>query len=267
MATRRGRPRSTADGGQATVRTLSRGLNILEALAAMPNMTVAEVANEVDLPLSTVYRLLETLQARGFVDHDEQAGGYSIGLQAFHVGNAFVRRNTLVGAANSEMINLVQDVNETVNLALRDRHEAVYLHQVEGSRLVKMFTQVGARTPLHASGVGKVLLAWEDGQLVQELLTQAGLVSFTPNTMTRYGDVLLELRKTRDRGYGLDWEERELGVVCVAAPVRNHLGTVIAALSVSVPLVRLGGGDMETFAKKVMASADRVSHRLGWLGD
>lgn len=267
MTKGRGRRRETDTSAHAPVRTLERGLAILDALADKPNLAVAEIAEIVELPLSTVYRLLETLLNRGLVEYNLSTRCYAIGIRAFHIGHAFVKGNELVAIADAEMMELVREVNETVNLAIRDEVDAVYVHQVEGSRLVRMFTQLGARTPLHASGVGKALLAWESPRQVHDVLAKVEFRTYTPNTLTTISDLLAELDVTRKRGYGLDLEERELGVVCVAAPIFNHSGKVVAALSVSAPSARMESLGIRSLADRIIESANSVARRLGWAGE
>ncbi|WP_288405051.1 IclR family transcriptional regulator [uncultured Deinococcus sp.] len=145
--------------------------------------------------------------------------------------------------------------------------EAVYIHQAEGRGLVRLFAQLGAAAPLHCSGVGKVLLAALPPQEARARLARAELSAYTPRTLTTLEALGTELARVAAQGYAVDDEERELGVRCLAAPVRGAAGTVVAALSVSAPSARLIPADLPHVAAQVQASAARVSARLGWSGE
>lgn len=256
---RRGRRRSREPGG--TVRALDRGLSVLEALSEASELPLSEIARRVRLPYSTTHRLLETLVRRRFVAQRSDTGLYRIGIRAFEVGAALAQAR-LHEVAHPEMKALVDEINETVNLAVLDGQEAVYIHQVEGRQVVHMFTHLGARVPLYASGVGKALLAWRPEEEVRALLGPGPLRGFTKRTLTTPAAVLKELRRVRAQGYALDDEEREPGVRCVAAPVRSQ-GEVVAALSLSAPATRLADDRVARLARRLIAAAEQVSAQLG----
>lgn len=257
----------TAD--TSSVRTLERGLSVLAALAEVREASLTQLSRRVGLSVSTVYRLLETLRQQGFVEWNGATGVFSVGLKAYQVGAAFSEGNVLLKAAQAEMRALVDDLNESANLAiLREstagNSEAVYVQQVEGRQLVRMFTQLGAAAPLHCSGVGKVLLAWQEQATVKRQVGEGPFTAFTPHSITTLPEYLTELERVRLQGYALDDQERELGVRCVAAPIRDHTGQVVAALSVSAPTTRLSGADVPRFLKRVQQATQAISARLGW---
>lgn len=262
MATRKpGRTRTSEPTG---VRALERGLRLLEELGGGEALSLSELARRTELTPSTTYRLLETLRRRRFVDWDETSGLWRIGLRAYQIGQAFCHPNSLSSLALEAMQQLVACVNETVNLAVLDGTEAVYIQQVESSQMLRMFTQLGARVPLHCTGVGKVLLAWRPPEEVRRLLGPEPLPAFTPNTLTRLEAILRELARVQQQGYALDREEREIGVRCLAAPVRDATGRVVAALSLSAPAVRLPDSRLTELVPAVLETAQNLSLRLGW---
>lgn len=249
-------PRPRAKGA-AGVRTLERGLWVLEALAELGEGGLGPLSRRTGLAKSTLYRLLQALAQRGFVE--EERGVYRVGPRAFAVGQAYPKRS-LLRAARPEMEALAGELGESVNLAVRAGLEALYLDQVEGTRLVRLFTAPGSRAPLHATGVGKVLLAF--GGVPEGLR----LEPYTPKTLTRLEALLAELERVRTRGYALDDEEREAGVRCVAAPVFGPSGEVVAALSLSAPAGRLPLERAHALAPRVVEAARRASLRLGFTG-
>lgn len=249
-------PRPRAKGA-SEVRTLERGLGVLEALAELGEGGLSRLAERTGLAKSTLYRLLQTLVRLGFVE--EEGGVYRVGPRGFAVGQAYPRKN-LLQAARPEMEALVERFGESVNLAVRSGLEALYLDQVEGRQLVRLFTAPGTRAPLHATGVGKVLLAF--GGIPEGLV----LEPYTPYTLTQWDRLLEALEEVRVQGYALDNEERELGVRCVAAPVFGPEGRVVAALSLSAPSRRLSQEEAHRLAKEVVEAAKRASLRLGFRG-
>lgn len=241
--------------GPEEVKTLERGLGVLEALGELGEAGLSPLAKRTGLSKSTLYRLLQTLARRGFVE--EEGGVYRVGPRAFAVGQAYPSKN-LLGAARPEMEALARETGESVNLAVMAGTEALYLDQAEGTKLVRLFTAPGSRAPLHATGVGKVFLAYRG---VPEGLV---LVPYTPHTLRHQEDLERELAQVRAMGYALDNEEKELGVRCVAVPVFGPGGGVVAALSLSAPASRLSPEEAHRLAPRVMEAARRVSLRLGF---
>lgn len=260
-ATKTGRPRTAET---SSVRTLERGLTVLVALAGLREATLTQVAKAADLSASTASRLLDTLRQQGFVTWDEVSGVYRIGPRAAQVGGAYHAEGALLTAAQPVMRALVDDLNESANLAALRGPDAVYIAQVEGRQLVRMFTQLGAAAPLHASGVGKVLMAWQGEASVRSLLGSGPFPAFTPHSITRLSDYLDELALVRGQGHALDDQERERGVRCVAAPIRDVSGTVIAALSVSAPTSRLTEAEVPRVVVRVAQATAEISRALGW---
>ena len=258
-----GRARS---GDAGSVRTLERGLGVLSALAELREGTLTQIAKKAGLSASTTYRLLETLRQQGYVEWEERSGLFGVGLRAYQVGAAFAGRNSLLGAAGAVMQALVAEVNETANLAVLRGDEAVYVHQVEASQLMRMFTHIGAAAPLHCSGVGKVLTAWLPDAELRRKVGDGPFPAYTPNSITTLGALRRELGTVRAQGYALDDEERELGVRCLATPIRAGSGEVVASLSVSAPTSRFPERSIPHMLSRVQAASEQISARLGWRG-
>ena len=206
------------------------------------------------------------MRQQGYVVWEERSGLFGVGLRAYQVGAAFAGRNSLLGAAGAVMQALVAEVNETANLAVLRGDEAVYVHQVEASQLMRMFTHIGAAAPLHCSGVGKVLTAWLPEEEVLRLLGAGPYPAYTPHSLTGYSALTRELGLVRAQGYALDDEERELGVRCLATPIRDARGDVIASLSVSAPTSRFPKRNIPEMLERVRTASQGISARLGWTG-
>jgi len=250
------------------VQAVDRALAILETLAESERpMGLVELSTRVGLHVSTVHRLLATMGKRRFVAQDPQTGRYRLGMRAFEVGSAAIQQVELREVARPHLRWLMEETQETANLAVLMDGEVVYIDQVESQNLVRMFTRVGRRVPAHCTGVGKILLAGLSDEEVLHILDERGLPRFTPHTIVDPQELLQELQRVRASGYALDNEEREVGVRCVAGPVRDHEGKVVAAVSISGPSSRITEDRLSRLIAAVRTATSRISTELGWRGD
>jgi len=259
-ARRRGRQRTGA--AVSMVRSLCRGLDVLDALAQFKEAALSEVSREVDLPPSTAYRILETLCSRGYAHFNAGSGKYRLGIRAFETGYAFVSQTHLKEAADPVMQALAAKTGESVNLAVLDRGEVVYIHQAEGRGMMRIFTRMGARAPVHCTGVGKCLLAWLPEEEILQHLPAEPFARFTPYTITAKDAFLKTLAKVKRQGFATDDEEREEGVSCVTAPIRDPRGGVIAALSVSGPTTRIRRRGLPVLRSWLKSAGQDISKAL-----
>lgn len=236
----------------------------MEALAVGGENTVAQLSEELGLARSTTHRLLTTLTTRGYVRQDAASGRYRIGLRTFEVGSAFVAQSQITDIARPIMRELNRQFNETVSLAVIDGDEAVYVDVVESNQTLRTFARVGARVPLHPTGVGKALMMGFSPADLNRYLKARPLKAYTPTTITSAETLMSEIQRAQSPGYILDREEFHFGVRCGAAPVRNHAGQVIAALSISGPAYRIVDKFWLTTASAVAAAAQELSRSLGY---
>lgn len=250
-----------------TVQSVDRALSLIEILAdTQEPMQLGELAGKADLKSSTVHRLLGTLIHRGFVEQDAQ-GRYLLSIKLYHIGNAVTSATNLREIAIPHMRQLLERFNETVNLAVLEDYEVVYLEQLESSNIVvvRMFARVGSRGPAHCTGSGKVLLAGLHDSKLMKYFEEAELQRFTNETITDPSLLRRELRQVHRNGYALDLGEREEGVRCVAAPIKNRRGEVIAALSVSGPSMRMTASFMKAeLCPRIKEAAALVSQKMGF---
>jgi len=260
----RGRPRSLFKEPQsATVQALDRGINLLEVISSNSDLSLSDLAQRVDLPSSTTHRLLATLQKRGFVQFDETAQTWSIGIEAFRVGSTYLAQTNLVEAARKTMRNLMEQTGETANLAICEGGDVVFISQVETHKPIRAFFRPGSRSHMHASGIGKALLADMRPQEVEKIVRLKGLPDFTSKTFTEIESLFTELEATRKRGWSYDDEERYIGMRCIAASVRNEHGEVIAGISISGPTVRFSDSLVEKLGPLVRQSANELTTSIG----
>ena len=260
----RGRPRSaSAAAAPEPVKGLDTGLGVLRALAAEQRATLTNVALQADTTPSTAYRMLVTLQRHGFAEFDERLQEWAVGIEAFRVGAAFLARSGLVELARPAMQALMHDTHETANLGVADGTDVVFLAQVESRHPVRAFHEAGSRGHLHASGIGKCLLARLDDDAFAAFVDASGLPGFTPATRTDAAALAADLAAVRERGWSIDDEERHAGMRCIAAPVFDAAGEAVAGVSISGPAARLPDDVLDAIGARVREAAEAIGERLG----
>ncbi len=245
------------------VESADRVLRLLEAFAPHErDVSLGELSERVALPKSSAHRLLATLVAHGFVEREPSTRRYRLGIRLFELGSAAIHERGLHNAAHPVLEQLTQSTGETCHLAVLSGLEAVYVYKVDGPASISMSSRVGGRAPLHATSIGKVLTAWAG----EELLARVRSLPLTPHTAHTITDARaleVELARVRAQGYGLDLEEFEEGLRCIAAPVRDQSGSVVATLGVAGPRRRFEDERLEDLAGQVCAAAAQLSRNLG----
>ena len=246
------------------VQSLVRALAIVNRLAAADEgATLTEVAQQVGLSPSTAHRLLTTLEQERYVRFDAERRLWSVGVQAFVAGSAFLKTRSLVPTARPHMRALMEESEETVNLAVEDQAEAVYLSQVECRQMMRAFARPGGRVPLHCSSVGKALLSAMPDADVARVLHRHGLARVTVKTLITTPALRDDLVRARTRGYAIDDEEHAVGLRCIAAVVFNEAADPVAALSLSGPMARIPDERIPLLGDLVRRTADAVTAQLG----
>ncbi|QBF30578.1 HTH-type transcriptional regulator BhcR [Thalassococcus sp. S3] len=260
----RGRPRDWSDKTeQNTIKSLDRALEALQRLAEMGGATLSELAGELDQAPATVYRMLITMEQRGVIEYDAAGQIWHIGPQAFLIGSHFLRRTSLVERARPILRALMEQTGETANLGIEKDGKVLFLSQVETHSSIRAFFPPGTISPMHASGIGKALLAQFMPDRLERYLDAHALSAFTEHTLTDRSDLIADLAHIRDRGFSIDAEERNLGMKCVAAPVFDLHGEASAGLSISGPSSRMDQVSVDDFGAKVRQAADTLTNAIG----
>lgn len=260
----RGRPKAWVDKTeQNTIKSLDRAMEVLEHLSTLPGASLSELAGNLDQSPATVYRVLVTLEQRGLVEFDPEAQVWHVGVQAFVIGARYLRRTSLVDRAIPILRQLMAETGETANLAVPRDGTVVFVGQVECHHSIRAFFPPGSTSPMHASGIGKALLAEMPTAQLDLMLCGITLESFTEFTITAPDALLTELERIRARGFAIDDQEKNLGMRCIASPVWNWTGEAVAGLSISGPLARVGDGEIPMLADAVMRAGRELSAALG----
>jgi DNA-binding IclR family transcriptional regulator len=241
-------------------KSAGRAIDILEVLSReRSGLTFTEIARLLNFPKSSLHELLGLLTERSFVHLDPSNRRYSLGIRVWEVGQAYVRHRAIVDVALEQMEKVVATLNETVQLAILDRIDNVYLAKVDCTHPLRLQTDVGKRFPAYATALGKVLLAQLPPAEAGRRLRAAELRALTPRTIVDVDELLRQLGRVRAHVFSVDWEEGMEGLRCVAVPIRDHLDAV-AAISVSVPVFRATEEQMVS-AVRLLAEASLTSSR------
>jgi len=251
-----------ADAAKYRVQVLERAFELIDALAANePLRSLNELCHAVKLHKSTAHRLLQSLEARRYVERTSR-NEYRLGLRLFELGTKAVTRLSYVEIARPHLERLARATGEAAHLGILRQGEIVSLVHAEGRQTLHMPSTVGRRTPVHCSSQGKVMLASLSDHAIEEILKK-GLEALTPKTISSVTRFRQELKRVRVRGYAVDDEECERGLRCIGAPVRDHSGRVIAAISIAGPVFRVSRARIPELGAMVMHAAEDISNSLG----
>src|SRR5208337_3852978 len=250
-----------------TVKSLVKALNILEVLAdEEPPYTLTQLSRRLHLHVSTVHRLLVNLVRQGFVEEDTVSGGYQLSYRVLRMGLRVLDRLDFRRAAQPLLRELNVRTQETVHLAILQEGRAISIEKFDSPQPVSLDARLGGVAPLHCTGVGKTLLAYQGEELLNQIVQAPGLTRLTPHTITSLPQLRKELERIREQGYALDQEEAVEGLRCVAGPIFDHTGRVIAAFSVAGPATRVTPPRLPEIARLVHATSQQISFRLGYRG-
>ena len=260
----RGRPRAFNAAPDANaVQSLDRALRILAVVAEADGLSLSEVAARSEISASTAYRMLVTLEAHGMVEFEKTEQLWSVGVATYRMGAAFLRRRKLADRARVVMQELMEKSGETANLGLAEDDSVVFVSQVETHQAIRAFFRPGTRSPFHASGIGKAVLAHLSTERVTAIIRGTGLEIFTARTLADAQSLSRDLAEIRRRGWSVDDEERHPGMRCVASAIFNEFAEPIGGISVSGPTARVTPERVEQLGPVVHAAALEITSMIG----
>lgn len=246
--------------------SVQRALSILNSFTMESRaLSLRELSNRVGIHRSTVYRIAANLIAAGFLKYDEPSGKYALGLRLFELGAVVLNDMSLPIKARPLLEGLRDRTNETVHLGVLDATDVVYVEKFESSQSLKLSGLYGSRRPLYSTALGRVLLAGLADNDARALICACEpLVARTQFTLCDVSDILRQVEEIRETGCAYDDQETEIGLRCIAAPVRDFSGNVVAAVGISGPSFRIDGAQGEAFAKAVVETAANISREIGY---
>ncbi len=247
------------------LKALDKSLAILEILSQEGSpLSIAELSERLGIYPSTIHRILDTLRYWGYVEQDPVTQRYQLGLKVLELGTAKLQGMELVKEAAPYLKELRERSNETVHLAVLEEGEVLYLAKEESFQSIRMVSRVGRRLPAYCTGLGKVLLANLNEEEQKKIIEEKGLPRFTKNTITDKKKLREELSKVRHQGFAEDRGEHERDVHCLAAPIKDHRGEVMAAVSISLPAFRMNASKKRKLKETLIQTCENISTRLGY---
>lgn len=246
------------------VAVLQKALDVLEVLADHPDLGLSELSARTGVSKASTYRVLSTLEARGFVAKDPESRKYTPGIKLIAMSCAVVARVDLVAAARSFVVDLQAAFDETVNVGILASGEVLYVDMLESAQGLRMSAAVGARNALHSTALGKAILSVLPSSEARELLTSYRRSAATPKTITGLEALMDDLAVAAERGYAVDDEENEVGARCVAVPIRDLAGLPVGAISISGPVARIPYELVATIGARLQEAAAGVEERMGF---
>lgn len=254
----------TPDRPKARIRSAERTLELIEILAtAAQPLALSEISQKLDLSPATAHHFLSTLLQRAYVQQDLPSRRYRLGIRMVQLAAGVLRQAELTREAIPVMRRFVEATGEHITLAVLDGATVSPLHTEESPEAPRLFVHFGRRAPLHSTALGKVLLAWRSEREGVSILGPEPLAKFTSRTITTHRRFFRELARVRRDGAAVDNGEMLVGARCLAVPVRNHRGEVIAALSTSGPVAAWTSTRMARIRTLLLAAGEMLSHQLG----
>ncbi len=247
------------------VQTLDRALDILELLATeKKGLGVTEIGTRVGLHKSTVHRLLAALGERGYVEKNTDFGTYQLGLKIVEISSLHLNSIELKTEAAPYLRKLAAESTQPVHLATFVDGEVIYIEKVQTLNTIRMYSQIGKRAPIHCSAVGKALLIDLSEDEIRKVLQNRDLYAYTTNTLTDVESIVEQIKVSKERGWTIDDEEHEENIRCIAAPVYDYRGEVIAAVSTSGPDNVISKERDKEICSYVLEAAEQISKRMGY---
>jgi DNA-binding IclR family transcriptional regulator len=247
------------------IHVIDRAAQILDCFGFdHQELSVSEIGARTALHRSTAHRILMALEYNDLIQQNSETGKYRLGIKLFKLGHQAVSHLNLRDICRPFLTRIMNETKETVHLAVLDEDQVLYLDKVEGPHALRMPSRVGRRIPTYCTSLGKAMLSCLDDQEVKKIFRHQDLRPYTANTVKKVEQLLTDLRAIRKRGYSVDDEEIEIGLRCVGAPIRDHTGAMVGAISVAAPSARLSGQMIPGVGKLVVAVAQEISEKLGY---
>jgi len=246
--------RVTGDG------TVGKALEVLDQVAAFGRpVRFSELLAQSAFPKPTLYRFVQTLTNQQMLAFDPERQTYSPGVRLVRLAHAAWEQSTLAPIARPHIHALSQEVGETVHLAQLDHAQVLYIDKRNASQPVEMYSQAGKVGPAYCTGVGKVMLAFQDEETAEAIIAQQSFHIFTEHTLADADALRAELQNIRQNGYGFDREEHEPGIICVAMPILTEAGRVLGALSVTSTTSRTNLAGLEAYVPILRDTASKIT--------
>jgi IclR family KDG regulon transcriptional repressor len=260
------KPMAKKEKSDYLIQAVSHALDLLEQFHdEVDELGVTELSKRLKLHKNNVFRLLATLELRGYIEQNRVTENYRLGLKTLELGQTFIRQMGLLRQSKPVLEALVKECNETTYVAILKDFYIIYLDAVETDMTVRVVTRVGSRLPAYCTAAGKVQLAYMSDEELENYLPTKELQRFTEHTITDRDILKKELKIVATQGYAIDNEELDVGVKCVGSPIRDYTRRIIGAVSISGPSMRFPDDRMgKELIPLVVKAAEEISTKLGF---
>ncbi len=249
----------------STVQSVERTLDIIETLSEYrTGVGVTTLSKDLKLHKSTVHRLLTTLMLRKYVEQDPETSKYRLGMKLFELGNAVLSKLDIRQQAMPYLRQLWKTTGETIQLAIVDQYNVLYIDVLETLEKVGVKSNVGERAPLYCSAAGKIWLANLPQERIDDILKNIKFESLTPYTIDSIDKLKVAINQAKETGYGVDNQEHSIDLSSVASAIKNSRGRVIACVSIVAPSLRTNIEKIKELGAKVKETAERISQSMGF---
>ncbi|KUO49179.1 MAG: hypothetical protein APF76_07085 [Desulfitibacter sp. BRH_c19] len=246
---------------QKKIKSVEKAFQILEIIG-VEKRSLVEVSRELGMPKSTAFFLIDTMENLGYLRQNPETKEYSLGIRAFQIGESFLRQVDLRSTFKPYIKSIGEKTGETVHVVIWSNNEAIYLDKYDGN-VNNIYSQIGSRAELHASSVGKVILAFQSHEIINMKLS-GELKKFTKYTITDIDVLLKQFIKIKQQGFAIDNQEIALGFSCVAVPVFDAYGKASAAISVSGNTISLTKEKINEYTPFLIECSKKISNEIGW---
>jgi IclR family transcriptional regulator, KDG regulon repressor len=248
------------------IQAVDHALDLLEQFHDdVDELGVTELSKRLKLHKNNVFRLLATLESRGYIEQNKVTENYRLGLKTLELGQTFIKQMGLLRQSRPVLEWLVKECNETTYVAILKEFHIVYLDVVETDLTVRVVPRVGARLPAYCTAAGKIQLAYMTDEELENFLPSKELKRFTPSTIADKDELKRHLKTVAEQGYAIDNEELDIGVRCVSAPIRDYTRRIVGAVSVSGPSMRFDDQRMDNeLIPLVKRAGEEISLKLGY---
>ena len=249
-----------------SIRVVERAIQLLNCFSfQQKEHTMGELAQLTNLSKSTVFRILQTLEKHKFIVYDQQSNQYSLGMKLFELGGIIFSSLSLRKAASPFLDHLGAKVNHTVLMGILENDELVYVDKREGNEPTKLTSEIGKRRPPYFGMLGKTLMAFLPEKEVDDLLTRYSLKKVAPRSITDPKKFKRSLKEIRGKGYTYEYSEAVEGVIGIAAPIRNHLRKVVAAVGIAFPAFSANEQKIKDIIQLVTETTKEISVAMGFI--
>lgn len=249
----------------SNVQSLERALTLLNILSDHPDgIQISRLAEKTGLSKSTIHRLLSTLLNMKYVTQDPKTEKYGLGYQVMYLSRNMTANSGLISSARPILESLCEDINETIHLCVEDNAEVVYIDKIESSQTIRMYSRIGSRNPMYCTGVGKILLSGMNEEEFKQATVSIDFVKRTAKTIDSLEELQKEIERVKKQQYALDNIENEEGIRCIAAPICDFSGKIVASFSVSGPVHRITMERIhDELIRKMRETSKKISQQLG----